>query len=61
MEKKAERVRFWGKMLTQTKDYFIAQGYTKYSHNDEPTGNMEKAKEGANYHVYWVTQNLRIS
>ena len=23
-EKKAERVRFWGKILTQTKDYLIA-------------------------------------
>ena len=60
VDKKAEKVRFWGKILTQTKDYFIAQGFTKFTCNDEPTGDMEKLKEGANYHVYWVTQNICI-
>ena len=34
VEKKAEKVRFWGKILTQTKDYFIAQGFTKYTQTD---------------------------
>ena len=38
VEKKAERVRFWGKILTQTKDYLIAEGFTKYTQTDEPFG-----------------------
>ena len=29
VQKKAERVRFWGKILTYSKDYLIAEGYTK--------------------------------
>ena len=40
VDKKAEKVRFWGKVLTQTKDYFIAQGFTKYTQTDEPYGDM---------------------
>ena len=59
VDKKAVRVRFWGKILTQTKDYLIAEGFTKYSQTDEPTGDTEKSKEGANYNTYWVTQNIR--
>ena len=58
-DKNAERIRFWGKILTQTQDYFVAQGYTKDTSTNPPTGDMEKLKEGANYHAYWVTQNIR--
>jgi hypothetical protein len=57
-DKNADKLRFWGKILTQTQDYYIAQGFTKDTNSDPPTGDMEKVKEGVNYHVYWVTQNI---
>jgi radial spoke head protein 4A len=61
VEKKAERVRFWGKILAKNKDYLVVEGYTKESNAGEPmTPDTEKMKEGANYNTYWVTQNIRI-
>lgn len=57
--KKAERVRFWGKIMAGNQDYLIAEGYTRESNAGEPqTEDTEKIKEGANYNTYWVTQNI---
>ena len=33
--KQVEKVRFWGKILTQSKDYFIFEGRTKESNAGE--------------------------
>ena len=35
-DKKGEKIRFWGKILTQGQDYYIAQGFTKETTNDPP-------------------------
>lgn len=53
-DKQATRLRFWGKILTRSGDYYVLEGVTKHSNAGEPTGDMEKAKEGANYNTYWV-------
>jgi len=39
-QKKATRVRFWGKILTKSKDYLIAEGFTKESNAGEAQGDV---------------------
>ena len=53
----AKRMRFWGKLLTNTQDYYIAQGISTKPNNTELLPGMEKQGEGANYYTYWVTHN----
>jgi hypothetical protein len=57
--KQASRLRFWGKILTRSGDYYVLEGVTKHSNAGEASGDMEKAKEGANYNTYWVAQGSR--
>jgi len=54
-------MRFWGKLLTNTQDYYIAQGISTKPNNTELLPGMEKQGEGANYYTYWVTHNCNKS
>jgi hypothetical protein len=36
VQKKAERVRFWGRIMTGIRDYLIAEGYTRESNAGDP-------------------------
>lgn len=58
-EKKAIRVRFWGKILTKGGDYLVIEGVSKQTSSSEVGVDVEKSREGANYNSYWVSQNLR--
>jgi hypothetical protein len=56
--KQALRVRFWGKILTRAGDYLIIEGVSKQGSDSAQSGpDVEKAREGANYNTYWVSQN----
>lgn len=52
-------MRFWGKIMTSTEDYYVAQGISTKQNNTELSPGMEKQGEGANYYSYWVTHNCK--
>lgn len=61
----AEKLRFWGKVYGSTADYWVAQatvvkkGTLDYKEDDDSiVQNQEKRGDGANAHVYWVTNDL---
>lgn len=57
-EKKAVRARFWGKILTKAGDYLVVEGARQGSEAGEGA-DVERAREGANYNTYWVSQDSR--
>lgn len=57
--KKTLRLRFWGKILARSGDYLVVEGVPqKVVETGQAGGEVEKAKEGANYNTYWVSQDL---
>jgi hypothetical protein len=57
-ETKAKELRFWGKILTRTRDYYVAEGVsTSISAEDMPSGSESKG-EGVNYCTHWVTYDV---
>jgi hypothetical protein len=56
-EKKTVRVRFWGKILAKAGDYLVIEGASKQLGEAASGLDVEKAREGANYNTYWVSQN----
>lgn len=54
----ASTLRFFGKIYGSQQDYWVAQGELDFQ-EEEPTNLFqEKRGEGANKHVYWVTNDL---
>lgn len=54
----ATALRFWGKVYGSQKDYYVVEG--DLSKKEEPSrdAQQEVRGEGANRHVYWVTDNV---
>jgi hypothetical protein len=51
-------LRFWGKILTKTGDYFIIQGTSRKKKEPVISTGMEKYRQGVNYNSFWVAQNI---
>ncbi|EGR34905.1 radial spoke head protein, putative [Ichthyophthirius multifiliis] len=56
-QKQASQIRFWGKILCQQQDYYIAEGITANENADTLPKDCEKKGEGANMYTFWVTNN----
>lgn len=54
----AVSLRFWGKILTTSADYFVIQGVCKKKKEPVITEGMEKYRTGVNYYSYWVCQQI---
>ena len=54
----ASSVFFFGKIFGTEKDYWIAQGTIKGEEEKIRNPVQEKRGNGANTHVFWVTDNL---
>jgi radial spoke head protein 4A len=57
-----DQVRFWGKILGQKADYFVAEGkYTgevEVTEEDTAAGVEAPNVQGSNFYTYWVTTTL---
>ena len=55
---KAVSIRFWGKIMGKSADYYVIQGIS--NKNKEPIvhGSTEKYKQGVNYYSYWVCNEV---
>lgn len=51
-------MNFWGKFLTNGKDYYVAQGVTPPAPSDLLPNNGESRGTGVNYYTFWVTQDI---
>ena len=51
-----ERLRFFGKMTTRSKPYFIVEGIS--TDEEEFDESKQEGKSGANKYSYWVTQSV---
>ena len=54
----ATSVKFFGKIFGTGRDYWIAQGTIVGEEERSKNPMMEKRGDGANTHVFWVTENL---
>ena len=54
----ATSIRFFGKIFGSQRDYWIAQGTIVGDEEKSKNPQKEKRGEGANTHIYWVTENL---
>lgn len=54
----ATSVRFFGKIFGRQRDYWIAQGTIVGEEEKSKNPMKEKRGEGANTHIFWVTENL---
>lgn len=54
----ASSVKFFGKIFGTQRDYWIAQGTIVGEEEKSKNPRIEKRGEGANTHVFWVTENL---
>lgn len=54
----ASSVRFFGKIFGTQRDYWIAQGTIVGEEEKSKNPMIEKRGQGANTHVFWVTENL---
>jgi radial spoke head protein 4A len=48
-------MRFWGKILTSKRDYYIVEGITSTKFVDDVPAGSEPMGEGANTYTYWAT------
>lgn len=56
----ATTIRFWGKLLTRGKDYYVAQGLYSNQHSDTLPEDSEQKGEGVNKYTFWVTHDGNI-
>ena len=56
-ETEAKELRFWGKVLCQEKDYYVAEGIYSQEYADEVPADTEPKGTGANTYTHWVTQD----
>ena len=54
----ASNLRFWGKIFTKKRDYYIVEGKLDESEELEIPHNFEPRGKGTNEYVYWVTDNI---
>jgi hypothetical protein len=54
----ASSIKFFGKIFGSQKDYWIAQGTIVGEEEKSKNPLKEKRGEGANTHIFWVTENL---
>lgn len=54
----AQTLRFFGKIYGSKADYWVAQGTLDYQEEAPTNVSQEKRGDGANAHVYWVTNDL---
>ena len=50
-------MRLWGKILTTTKDYYIAEGIIDTTYRENTSATAEKIGTGCNKLTFWVTNN----
>lgn len=51
-------LRFWGKILTNGTDYYVAECQLLINHEEDLPDDTEKVGTGANEYVHYVIQNL---
>ena len=54
---KAKDIRFWGKILTRTRDYYVVEGVTSNDNADKLPSHCEQKGQGVNFYTYWVSYN----
>ncbi|EGR33145.1 radial spoke head protein, putative [Ichthyophthirius multifiliis] len=54
----ASQIRFWGKILTSGKDYYVAEGITSNQNADVLLKDAEPKGYGANTYTFWVAHNV---
>lgn len=51
-------MRLWGKILTRSNDYYIAEGLISNKYADEVPKDAEAIGEGSNEYTFWVTHDV---
>ena len=51
-------LRFWGKILTNDKDYYIIESLLKRHHAEDLPNDSESAGVGINEYVHYVTNDI---
>lgn len=56
--KQLKQLKFWGKILGQKKDYYVAEGVSEGGEDGELKPGVEPRGQGVNKMTYWVSTDL---